>query len=207
MAIRDPDRKVKVPSMLLLPPPLSERTYVVAAARRRGISIGLIGPAWGISKQRVDQILTRYEKYHGRVSDGVPRNSARSRFARKVRRCSVCDEVFFETFKKRSSVFCSQKCSGVAQRILTDEEIKWAIDQRSLHNQTWTGLAKILRSDMQVVQKRIWHYLAEHDRLTKNIVDKIWMPAPSLMIKHGRWNWLINSTGLSPKEDAAVKRL
>lgn len=185
--------------MLRLPPPLSERTYLIAAARRRGISIGRIGPVFGISKQRVDQLLTKYEKYHGQVSVGMPRNHARPIAARKVRRCTVCDKQFLETFKKRSSVYCSQKCAGVAQRILTEDEITWAIDQRSLYNQTWTGLAKILRADMQVVQKRIWLYLFEQDRLTKNVVDKIWMPAPSLMVKRGRWNWLINSTGLIPK--------
>lgn len=116
-----------------------------------------------------------------------------------MRRCTVCDETFFEKSGDRASVYCSQKCSGVAMRILTEEEIKWAIDQRSLHNQTWTGLAKVLRTDMQTVQKRIWNYLAEQDRLTKKVVDKIWMPSASLMIKRGRWNWLVNSTGLSPK--------
>lgn len=185
--------------MLALPPPISERVYLIANARRRGIGISLIARAIGISHQAVDQFITKYEIHREFVSVPVTHRSKLGP-SNRIAKCARCGEIMFQSLSDRITQFCSRKCNGINSRLLNKKEIVWAIDQRRLNTSTWTGIARILGTDVQLVQRSIWISLYEDGLLTHSNVASIWRPAVSLMVKRGQWNWLIDSTGLHPTE-------
>jgi hypothetical protein len=185
--------------MLLLPPPLSARTRLVANARRRGIAITIIARGLGVSKQAVDQIVSKFEKYHGSISSPL-KTHLRKRAAVRYVTCPSCGTRFRKRTDEKMTLYCSMECMGKENRLLTVEEISWAIEQRTTSGQAWTSLAQILGTDMQTVQSNIWLHLIDANNLTKDVVEKIWRGDQPRRGRPGDWNWLVNRTGVSPVE-------
>lgn len=182
----------------LLPPPQSDRLYMMAAARRRGWTLEEIAQVCGISHQGVQQNIARYEKYHGAITPRAKTGSIRSSTTKKFFRCKTCGSAEWKLKGFKNEDYCSRKCSGVAKRCMSKEEILWAIDRRVTTGDTWLGLSKILNQYVQTIQSNIWVYLAQENLLTVSVIKRIWEPSPSLFRKQGRWNWLVERTGLAP---------
>lgn len=189
--------------MKLMPPPLPSRMIAMAAARRRNWSFEKIGFALSISHQAVQQSLSRYERYHGEVSAKIRRTTLAA--TKVMFKCKVCGSAEWLNPRLIEAGFCSKKCHGLSQRYLSKNQIIWAIDRRIQTADTWTGLSKILKTDVQTIQRNIWIFLAENDLLTNAVVRRIWQPSQSLFVKRGRWKWLVDRTGIEPKKSGRGK--
>lgn len=185
--------------MLTLPPPLTPRMKVVAAARRRGFAVGKIAHGLGVSPQAVQQQLCKIERWYGKIDARIERKRV-TMIHRMSWKCPRCGTVSWGTpCVSNEKIFCSDKCWRESVKVIYDEHVRAAIDMRRA-GQTWKGIGKVLGVAHQTVQRRIWVYLAGQGVLTMNMVDQLWKPSPGLFRKYGRWKWLENRTGLSPQE-------
>ena len=100
------------PVVPLLPPPLSPRVYLVASARRRGISTTLIGRALGFSQQRANQYISKYEKYHGPILEPVRLISRQQTASVRISKCIGCGSSIEKRAGDHYTVYCSNKCRG-----------------------------------------------------------------------------------------------
>lgn len=185
--------------MLSLPPPLSAQTYVVAAARRRGISLRVIGEALAFSHQYARYLVLKFEKYHGSI-DFSPSRIQPRRAVKTFVQCRTCGKQFWErTGRSVSRIgYCSTKCHSLSQRCLVRNEIIWAIDRRSTTIDTWRDIERFLKTDYQTVQVSIWRFLHENGILTHKNVNKIWHSTWGTGRPGGEKKWLERRTGLEP---------
>lgn len=184
--------------MLSLPRPVSSRDRTIMAARRRGLSLAKIALGLGVSTARVEQIVRRYERRNGPVLANTKIRREQSRAPRAAWRCRHCGAVSWGTgVQAGERIYCDHICYGDAQKKLSPSDIQSALDMRA-SAQTWTGISKVLGTSIQAVQLRIWYHLHQQGLLSRDLVSRIWDPAPGLFCKRGRWNWLIGTTGLKP---------
>lgn len=176
----------------------SERLTPILEARRRGIAVTRIATNMGVSKQCVQQIIIAHEIRSGEKLH-------RSRQAERVRKrqasfwaCASCGKTTSRDRKIAvDRVFCSYKCAGDGNRILSDEDILAAIEMRK-NQQSWLGIQKMFSHSYQSIQMRIWHLLSERGLMKKDVVHSIWNPRTSHKQRSPAWRWLINATGIQP---------
>lgn len=182
----------------LLAPPVTARQELVATALRRGISPLKIALAMDVSRQRITQVIEKYERRRGTI--------VRSRFCNpkpnKMHFKCICGWNDWRTkkflkkgTKKGARIFCSKTCYGKYQRIFAEEDIKKAISLR-LSGLSWKAVVGAVDSpNYQTLQGSIWQYLHETGALTIENVEHIWCPAGGV---YGSYLNLINKTGLTP---------
>jgi hypothetical protein len=165
--------------------PVSERDALLIAARRRGLTMPEIGAEFGITTQRVQQILSR----HGESGERVERRRVLTSAT-----CAACGKEFgvkpadLRMRLKRSPtgrVYCGQRCalSGRAQLIsstgsqrkLKGADVLRAIELRT-GGMTWKAVGQLFAAGPQAVQRAIWVHLAETGRLTETVVLTMWPP-------------------------------
>jgi hypothetical protein len=93
--------------------------------------------------------------------------------------------------------YCSRRCSELAGRILTDDDIRGALELR-WEGRMWREVGFVLGTSMQTVQSRIWVYLWERDELTVPLLSEIWAPVPGVIVPPS-WRWLANRSGIEPR--------
>jgi len=165
--------------------PVSERDALLIAARRRGMTMSEIGVEFGVSTQRVQQILSR----HGESGEGVERRRVVTSAT-----CAACGKEFgvkpadLRVRLKRSPtgrVYCGQRCalssraqlisSTGSQRKLKGADVLRAIELRT-GGMTWKAIGQLFAAGPQAVQRAIWVHLAETGRLTETVVLTMWPP-------------------------------
>lgn len=192
--------------MLSLPPPQDDRSRLIAEARRRGLSFNAIGDRIGLTRQRVQQIYQRHERLFGQrpaVKYSFQGDPAQPQ--RHLSTCQVCGRGVEEVHDRvrggwRRVGFCSYACRGLADRLLSDEEIEIVIAARK-NGVTWEGASSVVGQSANVVRTSVWRFLHENGRLTKDEAESIYRPAssPYSRRKNASYAWLERLTGYSPR--------
>jgi hypothetical protein len=173
---------------------------VICAAYDRGIYPTRIADLVGLARTSICRILNKNGRRPGK--DGWWRSSPNYRRAGMVRRkCIFCNKIWFTSPSYGSGHYCghycSPKCMGKAIKIISDEEVVRVIEMRQ-SCMTWKQIGRALKHSHQTIQRSIWCYLHEQGKLNTAIVDDMWRTRG--IGRPGRWNWLINSTGLTPTQ-------
>jgi hypothetical protein len=181
-----------------LPPPLSQRTHLIAAAYRRGLGVTTITRALGWKNhQAVEHHLLMYQYYHGALPKAHSKRRSESVLLLKCIQCGAVFEAEPGRLKSRLG-FCSPKCIGRHTRAFSMEDVETLIEFRQ-DGATWAELKKLTGRPHQTIQMSIWTYLIEHDRLTLPVVERIWLSVAG-QARGGSWRWLENDTGYRPQE-------
>jgi len=179
----------------------SPRALVILAASRRGISTPMIAVALGISSQAVSQTLRKF---------GAATKVARYRFhdlngPQHPKQCPVCKKTsWVPQWRKDDVWFCSVACSHSPWKVLSDNGVRSAIDQR-IAGTTWRIIAKRSGVSAQTVQTRIWRYLHNSGQLNATVVEPIWRRTTSEHRREASWAWLENNTGLKLRATARTR--
>lgn len=183
--------------MKLIAPPTSPRMEVIAAARRRGMSLRKIAKGLNISPQAVDQQLRRRERLRGPIKAAVERQ--RHTYGHVARKCRRCRLVYWVSKNEPANKkYCSFECFLADNRVMDAAGVRSAIGMRQT-GMTWTQIGRCYGVPFQTVQKSIWLFLARGGLLTHRMVDAIWQPTNSEQRNRGRWGWLERSTGIAPE--------
>lgn len=128
---------------------------VVAAARRRGISIDHIAAAAGFTRQWAQRKLERWTKETGERFDFIaqPHSPKMTSWV-----CVVCGKQEWRIPSHAAWKYCSAKCRGQSQRYISDRKIESAITLRKT-GLSWTHVAIRTGHPLQSVQRRIWAIL------------------------------------------------
>jgi len=166
---------------------------VLACARKRGISLAVLSGALGVSKQAVDQRLKAWER---RTGERLPRHSGAPHRGRMPFVCPVCkNSLWLRPGDPRK--YCSQRCYGRAQHVLTGEQIQRGITLRE-RGYTWTRTAHSIGTTTQCLQQHIWRVLGERGQLNDRVLKDIWdnggYPVPA------SWRWILNKKLARAKE-------
>lgn len=179
-----------------------DRIPHILKARKRGATLQEIGTSLGITRERVRQIILKYEELQGcsievgKIERPKPRGP---RVARIEWRCPNCDAAFLDTpskAKTRKTQRLCGPCARNAKRKVTDAVIEKAIAMR-LEGIRWNHIGDIFGTSTQSIQRGIWNYLARRDSLSYSRVDEIWN-ATTYKNAQPAYNVWIKATGLEP---------
>jgi hypothetical protein len=177
---------------------------VIISAWRRGWSHNQIAFACGLSNQRINQLITRYEARHGPVPRAErPTSSQAVKFPWRCAHCNALEWSARVRLKHWERHFCSWSCSSAFQRGITDQQVEGAIFLR-WQGSSWSHIAKVVGCPHQSIQTRIWKYLYVTGQLNRSVVESIWVgERPDHQCRVG-WGWLERNTGLYCTEHGAV---
>ena len=170
---------------------------VFAAASARGLTFDQIGFAAGVSRQRAQQRVERYEAKYGRVERG--RQLLNVNTSKQPWRCKVCGKLQWRNHKRFGYATCSPAC--YAARVadfsasftkISEDMVEHAIDLRR-QGRSWSSVARELGHPIQTIQTRIWKYLYCRGTLTLDVVETIWLRRDN---SGASWDWIERNTGL-----------
>jgi hypothetical protein len=165
----------------------SARDTKIVAAARQGASHRAIAAEFGISYQRVSQILAR------EGVPAVPRAQRAPPPKRVAVTCAVCDKVRLVApgVARRGLRHCSRRCVGIAMTKAPDDAP--AILALRADGLDWATVGRRLGISPQVAQSDVWKHLAATGRLTAAVVLPIWRTRQ--VSQPPRWHWLEQRTG------------
>jgi hypothetical protein len=172
---------------------------VLPAARKRGVGDRMITTILGVSYQRVQQRIRRMEKQHGERLPVRAKPDSRRRGGRVPVICGDCGNVrwvlpSYTTRPAEPRKYCSHGCFDLAKRILTDDNIKGAIELRR-EGRMWREIAFALGTWQQTVQTWISVYLWQRDQPTVPLLSESSAPVPGVVVRPA-WRWLVNRSGM-----------
>jgi len=175
---------------------------VVIAAWVRGWSQHQIALAAGVTHQRIQQRIEKFENKYGKIER---RGTSKHNISVSSRswRCAHCDKLTWSPLgrftKAGLEMFCCIRCLVDHKRVITDTMIERAIDMRWA-GKSWITVAAEIGYCQQTIQSRIWKHLYQIGMLTLDVVESIWKPHGQ---RHFAWNWLERHTGIICTETGA----
>jgi hypothetical protein len=137
----------------------------IVAKYRAGATMEVISKEYGISRERIRQIIKRYET---RTGDSVPRY-------KQAWHCAKCGKEELRTRHQATAELCSE-CTPRTPRAphpsaLSDEFYERVIEARR-NSATWADIARTENKRLQSVQNGLLSYLKRNGRLDE--VSALW---------------------------------
>jgi hypothetical protein len=165
----------------------SDRNRVIIAAAKRGLTLVVIANQFGVSRERVRQIVAKYEREN---AEKIPRAKPRRTPVREWRVCPACGKGHWRQ-PSSPTQHCSPRCAATATRKTTDSDLREAIAALG-RGEPMLRIATRLGLCYQGLQRSIFMLLQREsgDSFTIENMDRA-------MAGH-KWHWIAKRHGWPP---------
>lgn len=197
---KGPQPKIKMPKEIKFKPYISERDKEILALREQKISYRTIGEKFGITRERVRQILKKSGK------DGIiEKYSFDENWLREKIKTTKPVDIAKELSVPLSSLSKKLRSLGLKYSIYNEEEKQKLYDLYIVQKKSQVAIGKELELQQGVVSKRLYHYgiitESQKGKRTKNWIYRSTITPE--MIKEDRktlsWKKLVKKYKISEK--------